>query len=275
MSLVSKTRRRHSRKKGSNASGSSKSLQKALRILIHMGQHGPELGVTQVASALDLNKTTVHRLLNAMENFELIEKNPDNERYRLGLKLYDLGTKAVESRTLRSEAHRFLVEMARRSNESVSLAVPDREGVVCLDRVDSSQTVISVRTVVGARFKAHCTAVGKAVLAYLSEEEVDAILDVNGLTRFTPLTIGRVSDLKKNLIQIRERGYALDKQELERGLSGVAAPVVTRDGRLLAAIGIAGPTLRFRGKELSRQIALAREIASEISASVGDQIPGF
>jgi IclR family KDG regulon transcriptional repressor len=240
-----------------------------------MGQHGPELGITQVASALDLNKTTVHRLLNAMENFELIEKNPDNERYRLGLKLYDLGTRAVESRTLRSEAHRFLVEMARRSNESVSLAVHDREGVVCLDRVDSSQTVISVRTFVGARFKAHCTAVGKAVLAHLSEEEVDAILGVNGLTRFTPLTISRVSDLKKHLIQIREQGYALDNQELERGLNGVAAPVVTRGGRLLAAVGIAGPTLRFRGKELSRQIALAREIASKISSSVGDQAPGF
>jgi len=275
LSQVSATRRKHSRKKGSDASGSSKSLQKALRILIHMGQHGPEFGITQVASALDLNKTTVHRLLNAMENFELIEKNPDNERYRLGLKLYDLGTKAVESRTLRSEAHRFLVEMARRSNESVSLAVPDRGGVVCLDRVDSSQTVISVRTAVGARFKAHCTAVGKAVLAYLSEEEVDAILGVNGLTRFTPLTIARVSDLKKDLIQIRERGYALDKQELERGLNGVAAPILTRDGRLLAAVGIAGPTLRFRGKELSRQIALAKEIAFKISSSVGDQPPGF
>src|SRR5271170_7428594 len=106
--LVSITKKKHSRKRENGASGSSKSLQKALRILLHMGKYGPELGVTQVASALELNKTTVHRLLNAMENFELIEKNPDNERYRLGLKLHDLGTKAIESRTLRNEAHRFL-----------------------------------------------------------------------------------------------------------------------------------------------------------------------
>jgi IclR family transcriptional regulator, KDG regulon repressor len=268
--LVSITKKKHTRKRENGASGSSKSLQKALRILLYMGKYGPELGVTQVASALELNKTTVHRLLNAMENFELIEKSPDNERYRLGLKLYDLGTKAIESRTLRNEAHRFLVEMARRSNEAVSLAVPNRGGVVCLDRVDSPHTVISVRTVVGARFPAHCTAVGKAVLAHLSQQEVDAILAANGLTRFTPLTITRVSDLNKNLTQIRKRGYALDKQELERGLSGVAAPILAQDGRILAAVGIAGPTLRFRGRELARQIALAKEIAFGISASVRD-----
>jgi len=269
--LVSITKKKHSRKRENGASGSSKSLQKALRILLYMGQYGPELGVTQVASALELNKTTVHRLLNAMENFELIEKNPDNERYRLGLKLHDLGAKAIESRTLRSEAHGFLVEMGRRSNEAVSLAVPDRGGVVCLDRVDSPHTVISVRTVVGARFPAHCTAVGKAVLAHLSQVEVDSILAANGLTRFTPHTITRVSELNKNLRLIRERGYALDKQELERGLSGVAAPILARDGRILAAVGIAGPTLRFRGKELARQIALAKETASGISARVRDR----
>jgi IclR family KDG regulon transcriptional repressor len=272
---ISITKRKRLQKRGNGALGSSKSLQKALRILLHLGQHGPELGVTQVASALSLNKTTVHRLLNAMENFELIEKNPDSERYRLGLKLHDLGTKAIESRTLRTEAHRFLAEMSRRSNEAVSLAVAGRGGVICLDRLDSPETIISVRTVVGARFPAHCTAVGKAVLAYLAEEEVDAILRSNGLTRFTPFTITRVSDLKENLRRIRERGYALDKQELERGLSGVAAPVLTREGRFIAAIGIAGPTPRFQGKELTRRIALAKETAAKISASVGDRASWF
>lgn len=272
MPLDSITRRKRAQKRGSEASGSSKSLQKALRILLHMGEYGPELGVTQVASALDLNKATVHRLLNAMENFQLIERSPDSERYRLGLKLHDLGTKAIESRTLRSEAHRFLVEMARRSNEAVSLAVPDRGGVVCLDRVDSPQTMISVRTVVGARFEAHCTAVGKAVLAYLPKEEVSEILAAKGLRRFTLHTIVRVSALNKNLRQVRERGYSLDRQELERGLSGVAAPVLTQNGRLLAAVGIAGPTVRFQGRELDQQIALAKEIAARISASVGEGV---
>jgi IclR family transcriptional regulator, KDG regulon repressor len=252
-----------------NAPGSSKSLQKALRILLHLGQNGPELGITQLAADLILDKATVHRLLNAMEKFGIIERNADSERYRLGLKLHELGNKAIESRTLQTEAHRFLLEMSRRSQETVSLAVPGAGGILCLDRVNSPHTIITVRTNVGAHFPAHCTAVGKAVLAFLPDKEINAILLRNGLRRFTPSTFTGASDLKENLRQIRQRGYAIDNQELERGLSGVAAPVLLSGNRVVAAVGIAGPTLRFRGKELAQKIALVREIAAKLSVSLG------
>ena len=261
--------KKRARIKKVSAPGSSKSLQKALRILLHIGQNGPEMGITQLAAALSLDKATVHRLLNAMEKFGMIEKNADNERYRLGLRLHELGNKAVESRTLQSEAHRFLLEMSRRSQETVSLAVPGAGGILCLDRVNSVHTVITVRTNVGAHFPAHCTAVGKAVLAFLPEEDVQAILLRNGLPRFTPATLTSGAELQENLRQIRQRGYALDNQELERGLSGVAAPVLLQGNRVVAAVGIAGPTLRFRGKELAQKTALVREIAAKLSASLG------
>ncbi|HXA79576.1 MAG TPA: IclR family transcriptional regulator [Candidatus Acidoferrales bacterium] len=263
--------RRSSRKRsrGRGETGSSKSLQKALRILIHMGDHGPALGVTQLASGLNLNKTTVHRLLHAMEKFDLIERNPESDRYRLGLKLHELGTRAVESRTLRTEAHRFLLELSRASRESVSLAVPGPGGVICLDRVDSRDSIITVSTPVGARFPAHCTAAAKATLAFLPEDEVDHILAIMGLTSYTPNTMTTESEVKKNLREVAERGYALDSQETERGLSGVAAPVWSRDGRVIAAVGMAGPTPRFRGKELARKIALTKETTAKISASLG------
>lgn len=247
--------------------GSSKSLQKALRILVHMGEHAPEAGVTQLASELGLTKATVHRLLNAMERFELIERNSENERYRLGLKLHQLGTRAVESRTLRNEAHRLLLEMSRRSRETVSLAVPAPGGVVCLDRVNSPHTVINVCTPVGAMFPPHCTAAGKAILAYLTEEELLEVVKRSGLRRYSPFSISRLPDLKENLRLIRQRGYAVDHQELERGLSGVAAPVLGAHERVIAAVGIAGPTQRFRAKELAQKIALVTEIAARLSMS--------
>jgi IclR family transcriptional regulator, KDG regulon repressor len=257
------------------APGSSKSLQKALRILVHLGQNGPEMGITQIASALSINKTTTHRLLNAMERFQIIEKNPESERYRLGLKLHELGTRAVESRTLRTEAHAALLGLAHASRESVSLAVPGSGGIMCLDRVDSRDTVIAVRTPVGARFPAHCTAVGKAVLASLPGKEIEIILAAavtpNGLPRFTPSTLTRISALKENLRLIVQRGYALDNEELERGLSGVAAPIRTNEGHVIGAVGMAGPTPRFRGKELARKIALTREAAGRISSSMAMQ----
>ncbi|HEV3317622.1 MAG TPA: IclR family transcriptional regulator [Candidatus Angelobacter sp.] len=207
--------------------GASKSLQKALRILFHVGQTGSEVGVTQLASALGLNKATVYRLLNAMQKFELIEKNPETEKYRLGLKLHELGTQAVQSRTLQSEAHRYLLDMATESGETVTLAAPLSNGVVCLDRVDSPRAVMVVRTPIGARFSAHSTAIGKAVLAYLPERELDAILVSNGLTRHTPFTLARMSDLKENLAQVRHRQFSVDNQERERGLSGIAAHFVS------------------------------------------------
>jgi len=250
---------------------SSKSLQKALRILIHMGLQGPDAGVTQLATALNLNKTTVYRLLSAMEKFELIERNDETERYRLGLKLHHLGMKALEARNLRSEAHRLLLEMARRSRESVSLAVPSANGVICLDRVDSQHSVITVRTPVGARFPAHCTAAGKAVLAHLPADAIDEILRINGLIRYTPFTRTRLPEVKQELERTRQRGYAIDGQELERGLTGVAAPVFAAQGRVLAAAGIAGPTLRFRGKELSEKVALVKEIATRLSVAMGSE----
>ena len=252
------------------SAGASKSLQKALRILLYLGDNGPELGVTQLASALGLNKTTVHRLLNAMKKFDLIEKSPEGDRYRLGLKLHELGTRAVESRSLRTEAHRFLLELSCASREMVSLAVPGPGGVLCLDRVDSRDSIATVRTPIGARFPAHCAAVAKAAVAYLPEEELDAILSIAGPTPYTPFTLTSLSEIKKNLRQVAERGYALDSQEFERGLSGVAAPVRSREGRVIAAVGMAGPTPRFRGKELAQKIALTKEIAARISASLGE-----
>jgi IclR family transcriptional regulator, KDG regulon repressor len=251
------------------APGSSKSVQKALRILLHLGQFGPELGITDLATAMSLNKATVYRLLTTMEKFELVEQNPDNDRYRLGLRLHELGTRALESRTLQQEAHRFLVEMSQRSRETVSLAVSTPGAVICLDRVNSPHTMITTRTDVGARFPAHCTAVGKTVLAHLAEAQVDEILRANGLKRFTSATLVRRHDLKQNLRQIRKCGYALDSQELERGLSGVAAPIRAVGNRVVAAIGIAGPTLRFRGDELREKIALVTEMASKLSAALG------
>jgi len=262
-------RKKKSLRRNVEHAGSSKSLQKAIRILFHLGDFGPEMGVTQLAGELGLNKTTVFRLLNAMAQFELIEKNSATERYRLGLRLHELGSRALESRSLRSEAHSFLMELSRRCNESVSIAVLSPEGVVCLDRVDPQDSVITARTPVGARFQPHCTAAGKAILAYLSDSEVAAIIKRNGMPRFTSNTIDSYSQLLEVLALTRHQGYATDQQELEKGLCGLAATVFAHGSQPIAAVGIAGPTPRFLGEELQRKIRLVRDFAARISKALG------
>ena len=260
--------RRLSSRRGSDV-GSSKSLQKALRLLLHLGECGPEMSMTQLTGDLGLNKTTVFRLLNAMQKFELIEKNPANERYRLGLRLHELGCRALESRPLRNEAHSFLVELARLANESVSIAVPEAGGIVCLDRVDCRDSIITARTPVGARFHAHCTAAGKAILAWLPDEEIRAIIKRNGMPSFTSNTHTKFDNLMNDLALIRHRGYATDNNELEKGLSGIAAPVFVRGSDLVAALGIAGPSGRFQLEEFEKKVALLKDFAIRLSIALG------
>lgn len=244
---------------------SSRSLQQALRVLVYMGEQAPETDVNELAARLALSKATVHRLLHVLERFDLVERDLQSERYRLGMKLHQLGSRAAASRTLRTEAHRFLQEMSHRSRETASLATPAPGGAICLDRLDSPHTVITVCTPVGSLFPAHCTAAGKAILAYLAEAEIEEVVRRTGLRQYTPFTITRLANLKENLRLIRQRGYAVDHQELERGLSGVAAPVFRAHERVIAAVGIAGPTQRFRGKQLADKVALVTEIAARLA----------
>jgi DNA-binding IclR family transcriptional regulator len=248
--------------------GSSKSLQKAMRILIRLGEQGPEITLAQLSSGLALNKSTVHRLLAAMQKFHLIERNPLNEKYRLGIKFHELGSRALHARSLQFEARPFLLELARRSNESVSLAVPGAGGIICLDRVDSPTSIITVRTLIGERFPAHCTAPAKAILAWLPEREAYNILFRNGMKLYTPLTIPSLRKLKVALDLTRRQGYATDHEELEKGLSGIAAPVLYKGGRVIAALGMAGPTLRLVGPDLAKKIPLLLDFAARLSKTL-------
>ena len=250
-------------------SGSSKSLQKALRLLLHLGEKGSEMGVTQLAAELHLNKATAYRLLRTMQKFGLIEQNPSNERYRLGLRLHQLGCRALDSRRLHIEAHPFLVELARRSRESVSLAVRHETSILCLDRVDFPDCVISARTPVGGCFHAHCTAAGKAILAYLSIPEVRAIITQHGMHRFTSQTMDHYAPLWQNLDLTRHRGYATDHGESELGLTGIAAPVFMRGTHAVAALGMAGPTQRFSGDHFDPKVAMLKDFANRISRAMG------
>lgn len=247
-----------------SAPGSSKSLQKALRILLHMGQRNPDAGIAELASELGLNKSTVYRLLCALEKFGLVERLPEGERYRLGLKLHELGTRAIESRSLRAEAHPFLVELAEKCGESVHLAVPGARGAICLDQVESN-TRFMVRTPIGSIFEPHCSAIGKAVVAFMPESQIDLLLSSQELTKYTAFTLTRISEIKKDLQSVVKKGYALDHQETEMGINCIAVPLHAPLMRGAGAVGMSGPIHRFQGKALKEKIALNKETVARIA----------
>ena len=164
------------------------------------------------------------------------------------------------------------MELSRRSHESASIAVPGAGGIICLDRVDCLDSIITARTPVGGRFQPHCSAAGRAILAHLPDQEIRAIIKRNGMPRFTSLTIGKYADLMNVLDLTRHQGYASDSGELEIGLSGIAAPVFMRGSDLVAAIGIAGPSARFLGEELTKKIALIQDFAVRLSKALGRRV---
>ena len=138
----------HSKNSGarhSHSAASSKSLQKAIRILLHLGENGPDMSRPQFASALGLNKTTVHRLLCALQRFHLVERSPHREKYCLGLQFHTLGVRSILWRSLPYDARPFLVEFSRRSNETAILAIPGAGGIICLDSVNVSSSLLALR----------------------------------------------------------------------------------------------------------------------------------
>ncbi|MCI0622094.1 MAG: IclR family transcriptional regulator [Acidobacteria bacterium] len=247
----------------------NKSLAKAFRILDCLGAHGPELGVTEISVHLGMNKSTVHRLLSALERFGLVEQAQEREKYSLGLKLLELGNLAVQSRRLQAQAHTRLIEMSRRANETVHLALLSDGDVVYLDKIEANNSLVSIPSAIGRRLPAHCTGLGKVLLASLKEQELDELLGRRELTRFTDRTITSRRELRRELQQVRMQGYALDQGEAERGLHCVAAPVFDHQKRIAAAISISGPSVRFQGQELEQKIALVKETALKISQGVG------
>lgn len=243
-------------------------LDRALAILEVLSAEGPDLSLGKISDKLELHKSTAHRLIMVLERHKLIERNSLNGRYRLGLKLFELGTKAVSKLDLRERARPFLERLVLETSETVHLCILDDSEVVYLDKVEPTRSV-RMATSVGRRNPAHCTAVGKAIMAYLSDAQVEVIVRKQGLRAMTANTITSFLELKKELSAIRERGYAIDNEEIEEGVRCVGCVVRNFSGEPLAAISVSAPAFRLtkeKVKGLSQPVVAA---ANALSMELG------
>lgn len=220
------------------------SVSRALEILDLMGRHGGELGVSAIAQDLNLCKSTAHRLLSTLEQRGYVEKNPRTRRYRLGLRLFELGHVVMQQMELRAEARPYLEELTQISGEVVHLGILDQGEVVYIDKVESLHT-ITMFSRVGRRAPVHCTGLGKALLAFQPAQEQDRIILARGLRRFTENTVTDPDTLRRNLELIRTQGYAIDNEEHESGIRCIAVPIRDHTGQVVAAVSISAPAMRF------------------------------
>jgi DNA-binding IclR family transcriptional regulator len=243
-------------------------IDRALSILDLLSAQGPDLTLGEISDKLQLHKSTVHRLTMVLERHNLLERNSVNGRYRLGLKLFELGTKAVSQLNLRERARPFLERLVLETSETVHLCVLDDSEVVYLDKIEPERS-IRMATSVGRRNPAHCTAVGKAIMAYLPESQVESIVRKHGMRAVTSHTITSLLELKKELEAIRTRGYSVDNEEIEEGVRCVGCVVRNFSGEPLAAISISGPAFRLSPEKVPVLANAVMALARDLSKGLG------
>jgi DNA-binding IclR family transcriptional regulator len=244
--------------------GGVRSVASALDVL-DCFSWSPELGVTEVATRLGVSKSTAHRLLSTLTAKRLVDRIPETGRYRLGLHLFELGQLAVSRFDLRAAALPVLERLRAATNQTVHAAVADGADVLYVERFESWQgRPFSAR--VGRRMPVHCTSSGKAIAA--NDDAVAQARLAAGLPRRTPRTITDPASFLRVLGEVRAQGFALNVEEAEVGLSSVAAPVLSPQGRVLAALSIAGPTNVILDDGGQRVARLVKEAARALAAAV-------
>jgi DNA-binding IclR family transcriptional regulator len=207
--------------------------------------------VTELATELDLPKSTVHNHLATLEANEYAVRN--DETYRVGLRLLELGEHTRNRMTVYEVSKPDLEDLADETGELANLAVEEHGRGIYLCRAEGDSAV-RTDSYAGMRSHLHCTALGKAILAHRPRDRVDEILDERGLPERTDSTITDRESLYEELDRVRERGIAFDREERLAGLQCVAAPITTDDDRAIAAISVSGPTSRMQGERFEEAI---------------------
>ncbi|MGH9523026.1 MAG: IclR family transcriptional regulator [Terriglobales bacterium] len=219
-------------------------LDRAFAILNALADARDGLGLSELATLIHVHKSTTHRIVMNLERHRLIERDPASGKYRLGLRLFELGSAAIAQFNVRDSARKYLESLVNETGETVHLCVMDAGEMLYLDKIEPTRTVrLSSR--IGLRNPAHCTAVGKAIMAWLTDAEVETIVQRHGLRRFTGKTITTLAELKADLAKIRACGYAIDDEEHEDGVRCIAAAVRDHSGRPAAAMSVSGPSFRI------------------------------
>jgi DNA-binding IclR family transcriptional regulator len=243
------------------------SVIKAIQILELLERHPGSLGVVEIGRRLRLHKSTVSRLLATMARHDLVARDDGNGAFRLGSALIALGSTALRQFDIRAVARPALQRLAQRTRETVELGVLENGRLVEIDVILSPQA-ISHRGLLGRSYYAHCTALGKAILADLPLNECRRVLGTR-LQRCTPRSITEWERLETELASVRRQGYAVNAEELEPGLVSVAAPIYRADGHVAAAVSVSGPLFRFPSVRVREYGQFVREAAAAASQVLG------
>lgn len=245
-----------------------RTLEKGLAILEELAAAGRQgTSAADLGRRLGLHRTTVGRFLGTLTRRGYLEQVSSTDHYRLGYKALVLASATIAGLSLREIGAPILEDLNRATCETVHIVVLDQGDVVTIDRLEAEHP-ITLRTHIGARRPAYCSATGKAMLAYLPEPTVDEIL-ARGMPTLTSRTLTDPLALKAQLQEVRIRGYALDDEEFVDGIRCIAAPIFDFSGRPAGALSLSAPTMRVDLERLTELAVLVTEGARRLSRQLG------
>lgn len=247
------------------------SLRRGLGLLTFLGVAGRPLGLSEFSASAELDKATTHRLAQVVVDCGFLTQDPLTRTYSLAPRVLDLGFGMLAGLDVRRLAQPYLRELPEcLAGASVSLAVLDGADVVYIERVSQRRIAVNVDVEVGSRLPAHCSSMGKALLAALPADEFRAVLAALRLDPMTPSTITSTDRLETELRRVRSRGYAINDEETVRGLRSVAAAVRDAQGRPVAAVNVAVSAAEWTVDQLVAEAAVpVTAAASAISRHLG------
>ena len=246
------------------------SVVRTLQIIEYLSEKG-ESSVKEVADYIEENKTTAHRFLSSIKHEGYIEQDSESKKYKLSLRLFEIGNRIVDNLDLRVIARPILQELSAVSLQTINLGILNKGDIVYIDKAISGNN-LRLDSPIGGRDPAHCTAMGKSILAFLSKGTQENYVNEYGLSMRTPNTITKPPDFFQELNLVKQQGYALDREEIVLGVECVAAPIFDNRINPIAAISISMPNnsenMR-RMEEYKNQIVIA---AKKISINLGAKL---
>ena len=240
---------------------------KSVKILETIGK-GKPLGISELSRELDIPKSSAHSILQTLESEGFVEKNGDTHKYNLGTSLIELGYRAQNDLAICRIARPYLNGINRETDETVHLTLLDNDEVLYVDCVESKRR-LRTYSVIGIRAPLYCTAVGKAIMAELSDYHVKQIIGSKGLPRLTDMTITNENALFQDLSETRSRGYSIDNMEHEDHLICVGAPIKNAAGEIFASLSVSGPSNRMSKERIGQIGNLVKNSTMEISRKLG------
>ncbi len=238
------------------------SVEKAFNILNCFTNNSQELGVTEIAQKMSINKSAVYRMLATMVALDVLQQNNENEKYRLGLKLFELGQRVSINKNFINKARPHMEELVKHADETAHLAIYKNKQVYFLDKVEGPHD-LQINTQIGSTKPLYSTGLGKIMLAF-GEPKYESIIQNINLNPITNKTITNKAALILEIEKIKKNGFALDMEETELGLICVAVPVFNSNNKFIAAISNSGPTARFNKSKIKNYTDVLKQTANQL-----------